>query len=80
MGRSDSPLRLKDGLQITKRIFTHLGLWESKPRPPTPIPKAQPRYTEPRVDYSDSQVSPSDDGFYIGLQYQIDHLIPLFLS
>ena len=40
---------------VIKKILKHLGLWEVKPRPPPRIPKAQPTYTEPWIDYSDSQ-------------------------
>jgi hypothetical protein len=45
---------------VIKKILKHLGLWEVEPRPPPTIPKAQSLCNEPYVDYSDSQVSPSD--------------------
>jgi hypothetical protein len=51
---------------VIKKILKHLNLWEVKPRPPPRMSKAQPSYTEPHIDYSDSQVPPSDNGFYVG--------------
>jgi hypothetical protein len=42
----------------------HLGLWEVKPRPPPRMAKAQPTYTEPWIDYSDSHDAPSGNGLY----------------
>jgi hypothetical protein len=52
----------------------HLGLWELTPRPPPRMSKAQPSYTEPHIDYSDSQVPPSDNGFYVDPVYPADLL------
>ena len=49
---------------IIKKTLKHLGLWEVNPRPPPRMPKAQPLYTEPYIDYSDSQVPPSDNGLF----------------
>jgi len=49
---------------VIKKILKHLGLWEVKPRPPPRMAKAQPTYTEAWIDYSDSQVPPSDGGPY----------------
>jgi len=43
---------------VVRKILDHLGIWEVKPRPPPPIPKAQPRYTGPYVDYSHWDVGP----------------------
>ena len=48
---------------VIKKILKHLGLWEVKPRPPPRNTKSQPLHTEPHIDYSDSQVAPSDNGF-----------------
>ena len=45
---------------------------ESKERPPPRMAKAQPLYTEPNIDYSDSQVIPSDNGFYVDPTYPAD--------
>ncbi len=62
--------------EVIKRIFNHLGLRHVEPRPvcvhrtgrpPPRIPKAQPRYFEPYVDYSDSQVPSSDNRLYLDL-------------
>ena len=49
---------------VIKKILKHLGLWEVKPRPPPRSVKSQPLSTEPHIDYSDTQVCPSDNGFY----------------
>jgi len=49
---------------VIKKILKPLGLWEVKPRPPPRMAKTQPLYTEPHIDYSDSQVCPSDNGLY----------------
>ncbi len=46
-----------------------------KAQAPTLDAKRHPLYTEPHIDYSDSQVSPSDNGFYIDPQYPRDLLI-----
>jgi len=51
--------------EVIKKILKHIRLWEVKPRPPPPMAEAQPTYTEPWIDYSDSQVPPSDKGFYV---------------
>lgn len=49
---------------VIKKILNHLGLWEVNPRLPPRMAKAQPLHTEPHIDYSDSQVAPSDNGLY----------------
>ena len=62
---------------IIKKILKHLGLWEVhppqerrvKPRPPPRMAKTQPHHTEPHIDYSDSQVCPSDNRFYVDPEY-----------
>jgi hypothetical protein len=43
-----------------------------KPRPPPRMPKSPLLYTEPHIDYSDSQMPPSDSGFYVDPQYPSD--------
>jgi len=48
---------------VIKKILKHLGLWEVKPRPPPRMAKTHPLHTEPHIDYSDSQVCPSDNDF-----------------
>lgn len=57
---------------VIKKILKHLGLWEVKPRPPPRTPKAQLLYTEPHIDYSDTQVCPSDNSFYVDPEYPAD--------
>lgn len=50
-----------DDQDVIKKILHLSGLWEVKPRPPPTIPKAKAMYNEPYIDYSDSQVPPSDN-------------------
>jgi hypothetical protein len=50
---------------VIEKILKHLGLWQVKPRPPPWIAKTPPLFTEPHIDYSDSQVAPSDNGLYV---------------
>ena len=50
--------------EVVKKILKHLGLWEVNPRPPPWMAKAQSRYTEPYIDYSDLQVPPCENGLY----------------
>jgi hypothetical protein len=49
---------------VIKEILKHLRLWEVNPRSPPRNAKSQPLSTEPHIDYSDSQVAPSDNGLY----------------
>ena len=49
--------------EVMKKILKHLDLWKVNQRPPPRIVKTQPAYSEPHIDYSDSQVPPSDNGF-----------------
>jgi hypothetical protein len=49
---------------VREKILKHLGLWELTPRPPPRMTKSLPLSTEPHIDYSDSQVAPSDNGLY----------------
>ena len=49
---------------VIKKILKHLGLWDIKPRPPPGITKSSPSFTEPHIDYSDTQVLSSDNGLY----------------
>jgi len=64
------------GLRPRGHILKHLGLWELTPRPPPRSAKSQSLPTEPHIDYShrgvgpygpeaDSQVPPTDNGFYV---------------
>jgi len=57
---------------VIEKILKHLGLWEVKPRPPPRQAKTQPLYTEPHIDYSDSQVPPSDNAHYVDPEYPAD--------
>jgi hypothetical protein len=63
-----------EGGEVIEKILKHLGLWELTPRPPPRMATSQPLYTEPHIDYSDSQVSPSDNGFYGDPIYPADVL------
>jgi hypothetical protein len=58
--------------EVTKKILKNLGLWELTPRPPPRSAKSQHLSTEPHIDYSDSQVPPSDNGFYVDPEYPAD--------
>ena len=49
---------------VIKKILKHLGLWDIKPRHPPAITKSSPSFTEPHIDYSDSQVPLSDRAAY----------------
>jgi hypothetical protein len=49
---------------VIKKILKHLGLWEVKSRLPPRMAKSQPSSTEPHIDYSNSQLPPSDDGLH----------------
>ena len=57
---------------VIKKILKHLGLWEVKPRPPPRSVKSQPLSTERYIDYSDTQVCPCDNGFYVDPEYSAD--------
>ena len=46
--------------EIMEAYLKHLGLWEVKPHPPPRNAKSQPLSTDPHIDYSDTQVCPSD--------------------
>ena len=69
--------------EVIKKILKHLGLWQVKPRPPPRNAKSQPLHTEPHIDYShrgvgpygpeaDTQICPSDNGFYVDPEYPAD--------
>ena len=53
--------------EVITKILKHLGLWEVKPRFPPRNAKSQPLSTEHHIDYSDTQICPSDNGFYVDL-------------
>ena len=52
--------------EIVKKILKHLGLWDLKARPP---PKDKAPSAKIHIDYSDSQLSPSDDYLYTDVEY-----------
>ena len=54
--------------EIIKKILKHLGLWDLKARPP-PRANALHKSCEQRIDYSTSQLPPSDDCLYVDEQY-----------
>lgn len=51
-----------------KKILKHLGLWNMKARPP-PENKKSSGITGAVIDYSVSQVPPSDDHLYFDVEY-----------
>jgi hypothetical protein len=57
-------IALIDAEDVIEKILKHLGLWELTPRPPPRSAKSQPTHTEAWIDYSDSQVPPSDNDLY----------------
>jgi hypothetical protein len=57
------------GGNLSIDFFKHLGLWEVDPQPPPRNAKSQPLSTETPIDYSDTQVCPSDNGFYVDPEY-----------
>jgi hypothetical protein len=59
---------------VVKKILNHLGFCQVKTRSPPRSAKAQPLCTEPWIDYSDSQVPPSDNGFYVDPIFPADLL------
>ena len=60
--------------EVIKKILKHFGLWEVKPRPLPRMAKSQPLSTEPHINYSDSQVPPSDKGFCVEPTHPADLL------
>ncbi len=54
--------------EVVKKILKHLGLWGLKSKPP-PKANAPPYFPEIHLDYSDSQLPPSDDYLYVDEQY-----------
>jgi hypothetical protein len=66
---------------VIEKILKHLGLWELTPRPvcvhrtgrpPPRMAKTQPLFTEPHIDYSDSQLAPSNNELYVDREYPAD--------
>jgi hypothetical protein len=52
--------------QIIKKILKHLDLWDLKARPP---PKAKAHSPNIHIDYSDSQLPPSEEHLYVDVEY-----------
>jgi hypothetical protein len=55
--------------EVIKKILKHLGLWDIKARPP---PKATATPPDFHIDYSDSQVPPSDNYLFYDPEYPIE--------
>jgi hypothetical protein len=58
--------------EVIKKILKHLGLWLVK-RKPQPRANAPPGHTH--LDYSDSQIPPSEDRLYQEPEYHVDGYI-----
>jgi hypothetical protein len=54
-----------DSPEVIKKILKHLGLWKVKPRPP---PKTNAPPVDMHLDYSDSQLPPSEEYLYSDLE------------
>ena len=54
--------------EVIKKILKHLGLWDSKPRPP-PEPKDVSKKSETVIDDTFSQLPVSDNWLYVDPQY-----------
>ncbi len=54
--------------EVIEKILKHLGLWLVKKKP-SPKANAPPHFPEIHLDYSDSQLPPSDDYLYVVEQY-----------
>ena len=63
--------------EVIKKILKHLGLWEAKARPP---PKTKAPSLSVYIDYSDSQVLPSEDHLYIDPDYPIGERASRFVK
>jgi hypothetical protein len=55
--------------QVIEKILKHLDLWEMKARPP---PKANGPPLNVHIDYSDSQLPPSEEYLYSDPDYPIE--------
>jgi hypothetical protein len=68
----DQVIAVTDDREVIRKILDHLGLWEPKPRPPPLKSKIVTPYAEPYIDYSESQVPPSDNALYVDPEYPAD--------
>ena len=62
--------------EVIKRILKHLGLWFAK-RKPQPLanvehPPWRAPPTELHIDYSDSQIPPSEEDLYTDADYPVE--------
>ena len=57
--------------EVIKKILKHLGLWDRKARPPPKREKAN-WVTETTMDYSLSQIPPSEDHLYFDVEYSVE--------
>ena len=55
--------------EVIRKILEHLGLWLAKTRPQ---PKANAPPVPVHLDYSDSQILPSEDYLYRNPEYPMD--------
>ena len=56
---------------VIKKILKHLGLWEKEARSP-PMKEKTPGIIETTMDYSLSQLPPSDDYLYFDMEYPVE--------
>jgi hypothetical protein len=66
---SNPPSRGIENEEVINKILKHLGLWDVKARPP---PKMANWVTETTMDYSVSQISPSQDHLYFDVEYPVE--------
>jgi len=55
--------------EAIEKILKHLGLWDLKSKPP---PRANAPPVHVHLDYSDSQIPPSEDHLYKDPDYSIE--------
>ncbi len=60
---------------VIKKILKHLGLWDLKARPPPKREKIN-WVTETVMDYSVSQIPPSEDHLYFDVEYPVEKSRP----
>ncbi len=59
---------------VIKKILKHLDLWDTKARPP-PNSKKSSQVTETIIDYSDSQLLPSDGYLFYDPYYPVEDYV-----
>ena len=57
---------------VIKKILKHLGLWELKSRPPPMKEKTSGIGVKTTIDYSLSQLPPSEDYLYFDMEYPVE--------